>query len=144
MGTLTTVLRMQGRQSDVIIETADIYPTLCELAGLDVPAHTQGTSFRPALEDAEFKWDDVAFSQYPRSYADEEGMLRLMGTSMRTAEYRLTRWVDRESGELMATELYDHTGNRLEMENLAGSESHAEVLSRLTLRFEKEYNREHK
>jgi len=132
-----------GRKSDVIIETVDIYATLCELAGLSVPEHQQGTSFVPALEDAEFEWDDVAFSQYPRSSVDEKGRHSLMGTSMRTGEYRITRWMDRETQELMATELYDHSGNRLEMENLAGSESHEEVLSRLILRFEEEYKREH-
>ena len=51
--------------------------------------------------------------------------------------------MDRETQELMATELYDHSGNLLEMENLAGSKSHEEVLSRLILRFEEEYKREH-
>jgi iduronate 2-sulfatase len=134
----------QGRKSDVLIETVDIYPTLCDLAGLDIPDHTQGTSFRPALENARFEWEDVAFSQYPRSYTDENGMHSLMGTSMRTREYRLTRWVDRESGELVATELYDPSGNGLEMKNLAGSESHAEVLKRLSIRFDNEYIKEHK
>ena len=132
-----------GRNSDVIIETVDIYPTLCELARLEVPEHQQGNSFTPALEDAEFEWDDVAFSQYPRSHVDEKGRHSLMGISMRTREYRLTRWMDRETQELMATELYDHSGNRLEMENLSGSESNEELLNRSTLRFEEEYKREH-
>jgi iduronate 2-sulfatase len=138
------VTDQKGRNSDVLIETVDIYPTLCDLAGLDIPDHTQGTSFRPALEDAQFDWEDVAFSQYPRSYADENGSHRLMGTSMRTREYRLTRWEDRESGELLATELYDHTQSGLEMKNLAGSESQKEVLKRLSIQFEEEYLKEHK
>ena len=133
-----------GRKSDVLIETVDIYPTLCDLAGLDIPDHTQGTSFRPALEDARFKWEDVAFSQYPRNYTAENGRHSLMGTSMRTSEFRLTRWVDTTTGEVMATELYDHSGNTLELENLAGEATHKELLSKLTLQFEREYEREHK
>ncbi len=133
----------KGWKSDVIIETVDIYPTLCDLAGLHIPDHTQGTSFRPALEDEGFEWDDVAFSQYPRSYSDEKGRHSLMGTSMRTRDFRLTRWVDTETGELKATELYDHSGNELEMENLAGLESHAEVLRRLNIQFEEAYQKEH-
>lgn len=133
----------KGWNSDVLIETVDIYPTLCDLAGLNIPDHTQGTSFRPALEDAGFDWEDVAFSQYPRNYTDENGRHPLMGTSMRTREHRLTRWVDTTTGEVMATELYDHSGGALELENLAGEATQKELLSKLTDQFEREYQREH-
>ncbi|MCK5136780.1 MAG: sulfatase [Bacteroidales bacterium] len=130
-------------KSDVIIETVDIYPTLCDLAGLDIPGHVQGNSFSSALLDDQFAWDDVAFSQYPRTFSDERGQHAVMGTSMRTREYRITRWTDTGSGELLATELYDHSGNRLELENLAGLSGKEELLKSLTEQFEMEYIRSH-
>lgn len=133
----------RGWKSDVIIETVDIYPTLCELAGLGVPSHVQGTSFKPALEDAEYKWDDVAFSQYPRSVKTEAGMQSLMGTSMRTSGYRLTRWVDIATGITVAEELYDNTNDRSELTNLTGNEDYLEKLIELNQVFDKEYKREH-
>ena len=45
--------------------------------------------------------------------------VKLMGYSMRTPEYRITRWIDRDTGETMDTEIYDHTGTDPEMINLA-------------------------
>ena len=36
----------EGWKSDAIVETVDIYPTLCDLAGLEMPGHLQGSSFR--------------------------------------------------------------------------------------------------
>jgi arylsulfatase A-like enzyme len=132
-----------GWRSSVIIETVDIYPTLCDLAGLEIPGHVQGNSFRPALFDAQFNWEDVAFSQYPRSFSDEKGRHKVMGTSMRTREYRLTRWVDVETGELLAQELYDHSVEGLEMTNLAELPGHEALLRSLTEKLQQAYEKEH-
>lgn len=35
-----------------MIEAIDLFPTLCDLAQIPIPDHTQGTSFKPILEDA--------------------------------------------------------------------------------------------
>ncbi|UCF17497.1 MAG: hypothetical protein JSW59_08540, partial [Phycisphaerales bacterium] len=43
----------------------DMYPTLCELAGLPVPKHVEGRSFVPVLEDPNRRWKPAAFSQFP-------------------------------------------------------------------------------
>lgn len=134
---------LSGWKSEAIVETVDVYPTLCELAGLEIPEHVQGTSFKPAFTDRGFEWEDVAFSQYPRNYNSEDGRQAMMGYSMRTADYRLTRWVNKESGEILSAELYDHTGNAMEIDNLAGHEESGEVLLRLNELFDREYNREH-
>lgn len=134
----------RGWQSDALIETVDIYPTLCELAGLPLPAHLQGSSFMAALEQPGFQWEDVAFSQYPRTWRRGEEQVQVMGTSMRTDVYRLTRWVDRETGELLSTELYDHTGDAPELENLAEDPQSGDVRRRLEERFDEEYRKEHR
>ena len=51
-----------GKKSSALIETVDIYPTLCELAGIDSPDHLQGSSFTDVLSNPDTKWDRVAFS----------------------------------------------------------------------------------
>ena len=38
-------------KTDAIVELVDIYPTLCELAGLPIPEAVQGTSLVPILRD---------------------------------------------------------------------------------------------
>src|SRR5690606_27063010 len=37
-------------QQDGLVETVDIYPTLCDLTGLRKPFHLQGESFAPMLD----------------------------------------------------------------------------------------------
>ncbi|NLX96334.1 MAG: sulfatase [Rhodopirellula sp.] len=101
-----------GRQSRALVEFVDIYPTLCELAHLPLPAHLEGTSFAKLLDAPERPWKEAAFSQYPRG--------KIMGYSMRTDRYRLTRWLQPDGTEV-ASELYDHQDDPAENVNLAAS-----------------------
>lgn len=55
----------RGKTSDALVELVDMYPTLAELAGLPQPAHLEGQSFAPLLENPSQKWKSAAFSQYP-------------------------------------------------------------------------------
>ncbi len=103
----------QGKHSRALVEFVDIYPTLSELAGLPIPAHVQGKSFVPLLEDPEQAWKAFALSQFPR---EKE---KVMGYSIRTDQYRFTRWENRESGEVIARELYQHTDDPIAKYNLA-------------------------
>ena len=55
----------RGAKSMALVELIDMYPTLCDLAGLKLPRHLEGTSFAPVLEKPHRKWKTAAFSQYP-------------------------------------------------------------------------------
>ena len=66
-----------------------------------------------------------------------------MGYSMRTPEYRITRWVSRETRETIDTEIYDHRASAPEMVNLAAREEHKELLERLNNELDKHYVKEH-
>ncbi|MGJ8698108.1 MAG: sulfatase [Verrucomicrobiaceae bacterium] len=54
-----------GRKSDSLVELLDMYPTLCDLAGIPIPDHLEGKSLRPILENPESEVKDFALSQYP-------------------------------------------------------------------------------
>lgn len=121
-------LKHPGRHTRALVEFVDIYPTLCELAGLPVPAHVEGVSFQLLLEEPDRPWKTAAFSQYPRS---QQG--GLMGYSMRTDRYRFTRWVRRDDpAKAGALELYDHQADPQENENLAQRPEHADLVRSLT------------
>jgi arylsulfatase A-like enzyme len=116
-----------GSHTEALVEFVDIYPSLCELAGLPLPPHLEGTSFAPLLDAPGQVWKDAAFSQYPRG--------RIMGYSMRTDRYRLTRWLGEDGGEI-ARELYDHATDPEENVNIAGKRKHAELLDDLSERMQ--------
>lgn len=58
-------MKARGKATDALVELVDIYPTLCELAGIPKPDHVVGRSFAPLLEDPEQNWKEFALSQFP-------------------------------------------------------------------------------
>ena len=106
-----------GARVTGLTEFVDIYPTLCELAGLPLPSHLEGTSFAPLLSEPGRKWKKAAFSQYPRPGH--------MGYSMRTERYRYTEWRKNDGSGADAFELYDYEKDPGENVNLAAGEGHA-------------------
>lgn len=107
-----------------LVEFVDVYPTLCELAGLPVPGHCEGTSMVPLLKDPHRPWKRAAFSQYPRKGA--------MGHTLRDDRWRYTEWYDSVTGHCAARELYDHSGGDVAAVNLADEPAHAETAARLS------------
>ena len=85
------------------VDFMNIYPTLCELCGLDVPEGVEGHSMVPLLQNPAASWDHPAITTHGR-----------LNHAVRTEQYRYIRYAD--GGE----ELYDHNSDPNEWENLAG------------------------
>jgi arylsulfatase A-like enzyme len=107
--------RHAGAQPDALVELVDVYPTLCDLAGIPVPEAVEGTSLKPLMQAPQRDWKSAAFSQYPRNL----NQTKVMGHTVRTDRYRYTEWRDEKTDEIRATELYDHAVDPLENVNLA-------------------------
>lgn len=114
-----------GAKTDALVDLVDMYPTLCEVAGLDVPEHVEGTSFVPLFGNPERAWKKAAYSFYDRE-ADKKVIG--MGRSIRTAKYRYTEWRDQVTNELIARELYDHSETMLATVNLANNPEYRSVV----------------
>jgi arylsulfatase A-like enzyme len=114
-----------GQRTRALVEFVDLYPTLAELCALPLPAHLEGTSFRPLLETPDRVWKSAAFSQYVRP-----GKPPTMGRSMRTERWRYTDWTNPKD-ERVGVELYDHQTDPEETRNIAGDPAHAEVIAQL-------------
>ncbi|MFT5126084.1 MAG: sialidase-1, partial [Verrucomicrobiales bacterium] len=100
-------MQATGKRSTALVELLDLYPSLCELAGMPIPAEAQGTSFAPLLKDPDLPWKDGAYTIIYRGKA--------LGHSVRTADHRYTEWRDGE--KVIARELYDHKSDPLETRN---------------------------
>lgn len=55
----------RGKTTDALVELVDMYPTLTELAGLELPSHLEGQSFVPLISNPKKEWKEAAFSQFP-------------------------------------------------------------------------------
>lgn len=96
----------QNQRTEALTEFVDIYPTLCELAGLPLPSHLQGASLLPLLRDPKAGGKSAVFSRWQK------------GDSVRTDRYRYTEWTD-DGGRRSARMLYDHLEDPKETRNLA-------------------------
>ena len=90
-----------------VVSTLDIYPTIMELCGLEMPYETAGRSFGRLLQNSsgeETAWEDLAYVYYKQ------------GITLRTERFRLTKYFREEEPAL---ELYDHRHDPLETRNVA-------------------------
>ena len=125
-------MKHAGTRTDALVEFVDIYPTLADLAGLPLPAHLEGKSFKPLLDAPQRAWKPAVFSQYPRSNAGQQ----LMGYSMRTDRYRFTVWVGRnDHDKIDAIELYDHMVDPQENQNIAKLPTNAALVDKLMVQW---------
>jgi arylsulfatase A-like enzyme len=113
-------------------EFTDIFPTLCELAGLEVPKQLEGVSLKPLLDDPTKAVREVAMSQYPRSDKGKD----LMGYTFRSERYRYTEWrvakdkTSKGDGPVYAREFYDYEKDPLETKNLVDDPNCAQEVGR--------------
>ena len=125
----------KNQQTESLAEFVDIYPTLCDLAGLEKPAQLEGQSLVPVLKNIQATVNKVAISQYPRGTGlGYDRKNEIMGYSMRTEKYRFTSWQKYENpNEVIAVELYDHSaGNKTAGVNLANNPAYKNEVTKLS------------
>ncbi len=127
----------RGGKTSALTEFVDIYPTICELAGLEVPGYLPGRSLVPLLSGPDQPWKEAAYSQFLRGrFSRERDHLdgqEYMGYAVRTDRYRYVEWYqwdkDKEqAGQLVGRELYDHQSDPGENMNMAGEEGPTELV----------------
>jgi len=121
-----------GLRLPQMVEFVDIYPTLAELAGLPVPVQLQGVSAAPLFRHPGRAWKGATFSQFLRSgiwVAPDS--IPYMGYSMRTPDYHYVAWMNWDTHQYVAWELYDRRRDPDENVNLSGRPEHATLLARL-------------
>lgn len=114
-----------GQTCDRLVELVDLYPTVCEAAGIATPDSLEGRSIVPLLDNPEQEWKSAAFSQFHRAPRITPDGGRYMGYSMVTEKYHYVQWQswDHVKGvageEVLAVELYDLVTDPDENQNVA-------------------------
>ena len=106
-------LSRPGTTNNQPISLVDLYPTLCDYAGLTPPKHLEGKSILPLIKDPRAKRRHAFLSYGPEN------------TAVQTETMRYIRY---ENG---SEELYDHENDPHEWTNLASNRKHQDVKRRL-------------
>lgn len=93
-------MKNPGTKSNAVVETVDLFPTLCELTGLERPDFAHGASLLPQIETPNAK-GHTAYAYTGNAQ------------TLRTDRYRFTLHKDG------STELYDHSSPDKETRNIA-------------------------
>ena len=116
------IVRVPGHQggirTDGLTEFVDIYPSLCELASLPVPEHTEGRSFVPLMKAPQRPWKEMIYSRFHS------------GDSVRTDRYCYTEWA-KADGKVYARMLYDQKLDPAENVNIAERPENAALVEEL-------------
>jgi len=133
----TPELRDKPVQSNQLVEFVDIYPTLCELAGLEIPEGLEGISSVPLFTEPEKPWKTAVFSQYMRSriWLAPDG-IPYHGHAIRSTDYLYVEWFNENTGELAATELYDLQKDPQENKNVVAAPEYAEAAKQMAERLQ--------
>ncbi|HTE60493.1 MAG TPA: sulfatase, partial [Solirubrobacteraceae bacterium] len=143
-----------GRVNDALVSHIDVFPTLCELLGIEPPAHLQGRSLMPAVRGEAREVNEEVYGEltYHAAYDPQR--------AIRTRRYKyVRRWGDRDlpvlaniddspSKDLLLQhglaemprpreELYDLLFDPNEADNLVENPDHADVAAELRDRLER-------
>lgn len=91
-----------GRKSQRPVDLMSVYPTLCELAGIEIPQHVEGTSIVPLLKNPDAAWKLPAITTHGKG-----------NHSVRTETHRYIRYANGDE------ELYFNKEDPYEWKNLA-------------------------
>jgi arylsulfatase A-like enzyme len=111
-------LTQAGSRCRQPVSLLDIYPTLAETAGFQVPEHCDGISLIPQLKNPARKRERSALTSY-RFFGTMEGY------SLRGEDYRYICYP-----EISLEELYDHRNDPHEFDNIAYDPGSREILER--------------
>ena len=110
-------------------EFVDLFPTLCDALGLEIPSNLDGVSLLPLVKGEQLSVKPFAVSQYKNS--------NKTGYSFRTDRYRYTVWIaDKKStdpifqSDIFAEELYDYKTDPNETKNLSADAEKASLMRR--------------
>lgn len=118
------IIRAPGKSNNIktnaLVEYVDVYPTLCDLAGLSKPFHLQGESLVPLFKNPELSWKEAVFSRW------------IKGETIITKTHTYTEWYDDNSGKKTARMLYDLTSDPDENLNISEEKENEQLVQKLS------------
>lgn len=127
----------KGQRIEALTELVDMFPTICDLAGVEKADYLQGTSLVPLFENPKLEWKPAVFTQFRRRPHISKDGKEYMGYSMQTKKYHYVEWYTWDNqkkvkGDFAAVELYDHSNDLYETVNIAGEAENKALIEELS------------
>ena len=119
-------------KTNAITELVDLYPTLADLAGIELPSSRQldGVSIKSVMQNPQAAVKDAALTQHQQPFYGNRSNWKVWGYSIRTRRWRYTQWQDINTKKVLAEELYDHRSDPTETRNIAAERTMKEVVAK--------------
>ncbi len=129
-------MKLAGDKIDSLVELVDLFPTITDLAGIELPDEMEGISLRGLLEQPDKELKSAVFSQYIRRHGSANGEW-YRGFSIVTTTHHYVQWhlwddKTKTAGEQVAIELYDLVVDPEENTNIAELVENAKTISTLS------------
>ena len=99
--------KLKNVKTNALIEYVDIYPSICELAGLTKPVQLQGKSFVPLTENPNQPWKGEIYCRW------------IKGETIITQTHTYTEWFDKKETKPYSRMMYDLTNDPEETINIS-------------------------
>lgn len=106
----------QGKISDKLCYLIDVFPTVCEMVGTDIPSSVDGVSLVPAINEDKPVRDYLYYSYMDNQRAVSDGEWKL-------CEYNVKG--------VRTTQLFNLKNDPWEMNNLAGEKKYGKIIQKL-------------
>jgi len=120
-----------GGRVEGLSENLDLFPTLCELAGLDAPDALDGTSRTDWLRDPASGGKPAARTLWAAQHRGEPENT-IVGFTVVTDAYRYTEWTRLSTDEILSRELFDLKADPAETRNLGDEADFESVRTELS------------
>ena len=142
------IIRVPGDKAQPLritqaVELIDLYPTVLDFLELPHPPGLAGKSLMAQMRDPDVQGKDFAYTEVLRSAGGKNAAMNwdgsIEGRSIRSGDYRLNRWWDAHTGEVLGLELYDYTLAKPETKNLADDPKYADIQAKLLAQMNSEW-----
>ena len=131
---------IKAGKTSSLTEFVDVFPTICDLAGVAIPKNLDGKSLKPLMLNNKTKGKEYSISQYPRKLKKLQlaktayTNANMMGYSLRTDQYRYTIWMNNftskdtfNESQVYASEMYDYVKDPLEKVNVVNDKNYTSI-----------------
>ncbi|MEO1011489.1 MAG: sulfatase [Bacteroidota bacterium] len=116
-----------GSPSESLVSYVDIYPTISDIAGLELPDHLVGKSLTPILKDPVAEVNPHIFARWKN------------GETIKNDRFAYTQYYDK-SGNIKSSMLFDHTNDPAENTNVVHKDAYQDTIMALRTELEKHIN----